>query len=295
MKLRIKRGDLMISLTQGDKVGFIALSNGLDFRQEAILRELNQLLSSKGINVIYAKFIYRLETIYAASDQQRANQLMDFYKDEQIKAIFDVSGGDLANGVLSYLDYEIIARTKKPFFGYSDLTVVLNALYTQAKQPSYLYQIKNLVGHHAKTQQKNFFHHPQSLLDFNQEWIQGSKMEGITVGGNIRCFLKLAGTPYFPDFQDKILVLESLSGDVPKMATYLNQYKQIGVFDKINGLILGTFTEMEQNQYQPDIVSLTQRIIQNDQLPILKTNQIGHGSDSKAIMIGQHQVFRRES
>ena len=283
----------MLNLTQGDKVGFVALSNGLNYKQERIISKLDQLLLSRGLNVVYAKSIYRQETVYAASDQQRANQLLEFYKDEQIKAIFDISGGDLANGVLPYLDYDVIAQTKKPFFGYSDLTVVLNALYTEANQPSYLYQIRNLVGDHADIQQNTFFHHPQRLLDFDQEWIQGYQMAGIVVGGNIRCFLKLAGTPYFPDFQNKILILESLSGDVAKMATYLNQYQQLGVFDKISGLILGTFTELEQNQYQPDIVTLTQRIIKNDQLPIIKTNQIGHGSDSKAIMIGQNRVFRR--
>ena len=32
-------------------------------------------------------------------------------------------------------------------------------------------------------------------------------MEGIVVGGNIRCLLKLAGTPYWPDMREKILLL----------------------------------------------------------------------------------------
>ncbi len=34
-------------------------------------------------------------------------------------------------------------------------------------------------------------------------------MDGIVVGGNIRCLLKLAGTPYWPDMREKILLLES--------------------------------------------------------------------------------------
>ena len=37
-------------------------------------------------------------------------------------------------------------------------------------------------------------------------------MEGIVVGGNIRCLLKLAGTPYWPDMREKILLLESFGG-----------------------------------------------------------------------------------
>lgn len=68
---------------------------------------------------------------------------------------------------------------------------------------------------------------------FKYEFIRGSKMEGMVVGGNIRCFLKLMGTKYQPDFNNKILFLESLSGDCAKMATFLSQYKQVGAFDNI--------------------------------------------------------------
>ena len=67
------------------------------------------------------------------------------------------------------------------------------------------------------------------------------------------------------------------------MATYLNQYKQLGVFDQINGLILGHFTEMQQKGYEPDIVSLVQEIVGNQDLPIVKTDDIGHGPDSKCV------------
>lgn len=36
---------------------------------------------------------------------------MDFYKDDTIRIIFDISGGDIANEILSYLDYEQIAKS----------------------------------------------------------------------------------------------------------------------------------------------------------------------------------------
>ena len=42
---------------------------------------------------------------------------MKFYRDEEIKGIFDVSGGDLANGVLPWLDYETIAKSGKNVLG----------------------------------------------------------------------------------------------------------------------------------------------------------------------------------
>ena len=62
-------------------------------------------------------------------------------------------------------------------------------------------------------------------------------MDGIVLGGNIRCLLKLAGTEYFPDMKDKILLLEAMSGQVPQMVTYFSQLQQMGVFEKVKGIL----------------------------------------------------------
>lgn len=119
-------------------------------------------------------------------------------------------------------------------------------------------------------------------------------MEGIVIGGNIRCFLKLAGTEYMPDFNNKILFLESLSGNVAKMSTYINQYKQIGAFDNIKGIILGNFTEMEDNNYSPNIAELIKGTINNANIPIIKTEEIGHKGNSKCIIIGEKVRFKNK-
>ena len=89
-----------------------------------------------------------------------------------------------------------------------------------------------------------------------------------------------------PDFKDKILFLESYSGDVPKMATYLTQYKQLGIFKNIKGIILGNYTEMENRKYSPTLVELVKSIVDDSSVPIVKTMDIGHGKDSKCIIIG---------
>jgi len=215
---------------------------------------------------------------------------MNFFKDSNIKAIFDVSGGDLANGVLEYLDFEIIKNNIKPFFGYSDLSVIINSLYSKTGMKAYLYQIRNLIEVNKNKQieefKSTFMGSGNELLTFNYEWVQGNSMEGIVVGGNLRCFLKLSGTEYMPDFQDKIIFLESLGGDVPKMTTYLTQYKQMGVFKKVKGIILGSYTEMERQKYSPSIEEIIKEVVNNPSIPIVKTNEIGHGKDSKCIIIG---------
>lgn len=46
-------------------------------------------------------------------------------------------------------------------------------------------------------------------------------MEGIVVGGNLRCLLKFVGIKYMLDFENKILFLESMGGDIFKILIYL--------------------------------------------------------------------------
>ncbi len=289
----------MTLLNHHQAVGIIALSNGLSDKQRQMIKQLEVVLTNLGLEVKYPTSLFRTNSIYHATDKERAQMLMDFYQDNHIQAIFDVSGGDLANGVLPYLDYDLIQSNSKLFFGYSDLSVVLNAIYAKTNQATYLYQIRNLVGENGVIQQQQFeetfLQGGNSLLELNPVWIQGNHMSGEVIGGNIRCFLKLAGTSYMPDFNEKILLLESYSGDVAKMATYLNQYKQLGVFDRINGIILGYFTEMQEKKYQPDIVSLVRQIVDNDKLPIVKTEYIGHGADSRCAIIGEVLTLSNES
>lgn len=288
----------MSLLKSKQAIGILALSNGLSQSQYQPLCQLEQVLAKMGLSMIWPPSLFVKESVYHAKDEVRAEILMEFYKNPDIHAIFDVSGGDLANGVLPYLDYEWIKNHPKPFFGYSDLSVVLNALYAKTGHPTYLYQIRNLVGARSKDQQQWFYEsllsQEKSLFEFPFKWIQGEVMEGVVVGGNIRCFLKLAGTEYWPSVKGKLLLLEAYSGDVAKMATYLTQYKQLGVFNEIHGLILGHFTQMQKTEEVPDIVTLVQQIVGNPKLPIIKTDAIGHGADAKCVMIGGKYKFKNQ-
>lgn len=277
----------------GDKVGIVCCSNGLPAQNKNAIDNLEKVLTGFGLIPVFSQFLYARDSVFSGTAQERAQALMEFYRNPDIRAIFDISGGDIANEILPCLDFRIIAEHPKLFWGYSDLTTLLNAIYTKTGQPSILYQIRNLVSEHAPQQKTAFFDtiwkQKHTLYDFPYEFIQGKQMKGIVVGGNIRCFLKLAGTEFFPDLQDKILFLESRSGRVPQMVTFLSHLKMLGAFDKINGILLGTFTQMEQEQIKPDIVSLVKKYAEN--LPIAQTPMIGHQTDSRGIVIGEYRIF----
>jgi len=277
-------------LSYGDKIGIVCCSNGQKATYKDKLQRLEETLKDMGLQPVFSDSIYEKDGPFSGTAKERAEALMDFYRDEEIKGIFDISGGDLANGVLPYLDYEVIAGSSKLFWGYSDLTTLINAIYHKTGRPSVLYQIRNLIYDHKEAQIPDFkntvLENGTALLRPRWKFIQQNKMQGIVVGGNIRCFLKLAGTEYMPSLDGKILFLESLSGSPAVIETYLCQLQQLGAFEKVSGILLGTFTEMEREGYTPTVETLV-KIMAGENMPIAVTKEIGHGTDSRGIVIGQ--------
>lgn len=276
------------------KVGISACSNGHLREWEEQVKDLIEVLKLMDIEPTLAPHIFKTVDEFSGTDKERAQDLMRFYADEEITAIYDISGGDLANGVLKYLDYDFIAKSDKTFWGYSDLTTVINAVYTMTGKSSVLFQVKNMVWSKAKVQQKRFKNYitgkKKDLFDLDYEFIQGMSMQGIVVGGNIRCLTKLAGTKYWPDMKDKILMLESLGGESGQIATLFTQLDDIGVFDQVSGVLLGTFTCYEKADLEYSIFDLLKMHIPTN-LPVACTKDIGHGQDAKAIRIGECYKF----
>ena len=207
----------------------------------ADLARLCQILRELGFDPVLSPCLYDNGSGFSGTGAERADALMNLYCDPEITDIFDVSGGDMANEVLPYLDFSVIAASGKRFWGYSDLPCT---------------------------------------------FLQGDHMEGVMIGGNIRCFLKLAGTDFQPDFRGKILLLEAMGGGVPQMVTFLSQLKMMHAFEQINGILLGTFSQMERDQLTPDMPQLVRQAAGPD-LPIARTPYIGHGTDAHAAVIGK--------
>lgn len=284
-------------MEKGKKVGIVCCSNGQKTTYQKKIKSLEDTLLSLGLQPIFSDYIYEKDNVFSGTARQRAGALMQFYEDEEISEIFDISGGDVANGILPYLDYDRIATSSKRFWGYSDLTTVINAIYTKTGKSSILYQIRNLIYNCKERQiadfQNTLIEQGTDLFALKYRFAQQKKMQGIVVGGNIRCFLKLAGTEYIPDLKDKILLLEGYSGTVAQIETLLCQLQQIGAFDKVAGILLGTFTQMEAEGCVPTVETLLKRLVNSD-IPIAVTRDIGHGTDAKGIVIGQELYLVEE-
>jgi len=269
------------------KAGIVCCSNAISTEVKPEIEALLETMDGLGIEAVLSGRIFSDAPRGHGTGQERAEALMAFFRDPDITDIYDISGGDMANELLPYLDYDRICGSGATFYGYSDLTVLLNAIYTKTGREGVLWQARKLVRSRGEYQRDRF--RSGKLFDFEYHFLQGSHMEGIVVGGNIRCFLKLAGTPFFPDLSGKLLLLEALGGEVPQMITYISQLTQLGAFDKINGIILGTFTKMEQAGREPSVEELIREAA--PEMPVIKTAQIGHGPDSAAVRIGGFYRF----
>ncbi len=276
------------------KVGLSACSSGHLPEWEEQITELVDVFTSMGIEAVPVPHIIRTIDDFSGTDEERASDLMSLYADDSIEAIYDISGGDLANGVLKYLDFDVISKSDKTFWGYSDLTTIINAIYTMTGKSSVLYQVKNMIWSCADIQRKRFSDYigdkNNDLFDIEYSFLQGKAMNGIVVGGNIRCFTKLAGTRYFPDMNGKILFLESLGGGSGQIATLFAQLEDMRVFDQVAGVVLGTFTDYEKAGLSMSVFDLLKMHI-SEELPVACTRDIGHGRDAKAISIGKEYCF----
>ena len=140
----------------GMKVGLVGCSNGLVEKNRPELEMLVAELKKMGIKPVCARKLFAERDVHSAWPEERAEMLMEFFRDDSVEEIFDVSGGDLANEVLPFLNYEEIARSGKRLWGYSDLTCVLNAVYAKTGREAVLYQARSMVWEDGENQRARF-------------------------------------------------------------------------------------------------------------------------------------------
>ena len=194
----------MFRLYPGDQVGIVGMFGCIAAPGEGRIRELSRILTRLGLVPVFSDHIFEPSGTRFIEAGLRADALMRFYADPSIKAIFDISGGNLANELLPLLDYPLIKGSQKPFWGYSDLSTIINAIYTMTGNASYLFQVKSLTWEHGGQQallfQQSLLEGKDALYRVDWDFIQGEHMEGVVIGGNTRCFLKLAGTALYAGF-----------------------------------------------------------------------------------------------
>ena len=187
------------------------------------------------------------ETGGHCSANLRADYLAQALADSEVDWIMDLTGGDLANQTLASLPAAFFKHLKrdKPvyYMGYSDNSVILNACLA-----------------HDMILPVNFF--PLALVldtasraNF-EAFLQNKPEDNLgAFGGNIRCFLKLAGTSFWPqDIVGRRLYLEASSGSLERIQSMLVQLSQLITLDDLSEICLGQFNELDDKGQRPILV-----------------------------------------
>lgn len=276
------------------KAALVGCSNPLKDVYRPIVDQLVKILEDRGLEVEVSGYL--TDDTLIGRGEKRARELESFFLDPEMGHIFDISGGDLANTVLGHLDLDTIKDSQAVFYGYSDLTTILTALAKNGNQ-AVNFQLRNCLVNKYLLKSGYFDRllagkdQTKELDELEVAFVRGSEMAGPVYGGNLRCLLKLAGTPYWPDFTGSILLLEAYRGKPELVASLLEQCRETGIFNQISGVLLGTFSELDKLKESrlPEEILLD---LLPANLAIAKTEFIGHRPDAKAIRLGQECAFK---
>ena len=282
------------ALRRGDAIGFVAPSGKLKTEHRELLLNVEKHLEQFGIQSVEGRNIWRIDRFgeSAGSPAERAADFNEMFCRPEVRAIWGISGGDTANEILDLLDFENIRRNPKIVVGLSDNSLLLNALTART----------GLVTFHGPDPKEGkpgeHFSEPYTWTEFERrllrgepgdvppvkprKTIRGGKARGRLVGGNLSCLLKLAGTKYWPRFDDGILVLEGLRTTVGAALHRVTQLRQLGVFDQVRGVLLGDFYSFDRREiFGPSgkrilLEDILEAALPERVLPVLKCYDFGH-------------------
>ena len=256
----------------------------------ARLREL-------GFDISLSKCVKKLKTrgYLAGTDEERAEDLNDAFRDDKVDAVFCVTGGYGTSRILPYLDYDLIKSNPRIFLGYSDITTLHIAIH----------QKSDLVTFHGPMLTSEFtdytlewllrpLQHPEPLGELTNpsdgpiiKTINEGKASGKLVGGNLTLIACTLGTPYEIDTKNKILFLEDTEEPPYRIDRYLTQLWLGNKLQDTAGIVVGEFTKFEPAQTP----SLTLWDVLKDRIggsgkPAIYGLCCGHGKHHLTLPIG---------
>ncbi|KMJ59108.1 carboxypeptidase [Bacillus sp. LL01] len=279
-------------LQRGDTIGLVTPGSPLD---AAIIDARVQFLRDMGFNVVFGKYVYSIDGIVAAPADQRAEDIMDMFQNPNVKMILPTRGGTGVQGILPFLDYDVIRENPKLISGYSDITVLLNIL----NQFSDLITFHSLmlIDFRPETPAYNFnqFFAATSTLTSPRPILNPPEMAlmsitpgnvtGPIVGGNMTSIVNTLGTPYEIDTKGKILFLEDVHTPMNMMLRYFTQLSMAGKFDDCLGIIMGECTDCPVS-YNTTFADLVNYFLVPMKKPLMVNLATGHGRYKAAIPIG---------
>jgi len=247
-------------LRRGDVIGLVSPASPPQSpdRVEKSVRYLERL----GYRVQLGTHVLERHGFSAGTDAQRADDLNAMFRDDRVRAIFALRGGNGCCRLLRHLDYRAARRHPKILVGYSDLTFLQLALWRRSR----------LVTFSGPMPAVEFWNQPDPWTE-EQFWglltssaarrtlpypadqppigLHPGKAEGRLLGGCFSLVMSVLATPYQPDFRGALLFLEDVREELHRIHRMLTHLDNAGLFQQLNGLVLGEFTQATPEPKEP--------------------------------------------
>ncbi len=288
-------------LRAGDTVGLINPA-GATFHPDdvAIARET---LLALGLKMKAGAHLLDRYGYLAGTDKDRAADINSMFADGDVKAILTLRGGWGCNRLLDLVDYALVAKNPKILMGYSDITSLLLALNARTGLVTFHGPVGISSWNQYSTQfvEKLLFNaeafsmeNPKELGDYLAQrkdrvlTINGGKVKGKLLGGNLSVLTAMVGSDYLPDFEGNILFLEEVGEDIYRVDRMLTQLKLAGILGRISGFVFGRCSDCEPGR---GYGSLTLEEVLDDHIkplgiPAWYGSMIGHIEDKFTIPLG---------
>jgi muramoyltetrapeptide carboxypeptidase LdcA involved in peptidoglycan recycling len=299
-----------------DEIRVLSPATSLGFIPADQRRTAEERLNGLGLKVTYAKNAELRDQFDSSPVEARIADLHDAFADPSVAAVLSTLGGYNSNQLLEGLDYDLIRNNPKILCGFSDITALATAIHAKTGLVTYSgphfstfamirgidYTREQFVrclmqdepfevapaDHwsddpwYAEQQQRKFVPNPGYRV------LQQGEAEGKLLGGNLITFCLLSGTPFMPDLEGSVLLLESDEETRPEhLDGELQSLVMQPGFAGVRGLVFGRF--QKASGIDADTLAT---IVQNKprlaQLPIIADANFGHTTPQFTFPIGGH-------
>lgn len=302
----------------GDEVRIIAPAQSMALISKENREMANRRFADLGLKLTFGKHIEESDEFMSSSIESRVKDLHEAFEDKNVKAILTVIGGFNSNQLLKYIDWDLIRNNPKIFCGYSDITVLNNAIFAKAGLVTYsgphystfaqkLYFDYTLEHFKKCLMQDGSFELNPSEIWTDDQWykdqdnrnvikndgwwiINEGKAQGIILGANLCTFNLLQGTEYFPNFkEDTILFIEDddMVGEgfaVSFDRDFQSVIHQPG-FENVKGMVIGRCQlSSKMTREKLEKIILSKKELKN--IPIIANVDFGHTSPMITFPIG---------
>lgn len=232
----------------------------------------------------------------AAPEEVKVMDLAEGFRMEDVDAVWCVRGGAGSVRLLDSIDYDLIASSPKPLIGFSDITVLQNALYSKTglvsihgEMVATIPKLGDEIGavRHERNLEMVLRILQEEVLELRPpedgpfpKTINSGKASGEVVGGNLILFTLIQGTPYGVNTEGRIVFLEDIREDAWRMDNYLTSLALGDHLQRASGVVFGEFPEPEVKTPSPSIEEvITDRAKRYIKTPSFLNFPCCHGGD----------------